>query len=183
MAGTSVIGKSVIVVSAVVGGVVGVFELSDRFYGNSETPEPTTSETALDTANSNSSDFLNDSTEPKASEFNASASSLPTDKSLEPVISERIGERLLVYGCESVEIDAVDVVRNKISEAETSHGFEGHTLEGTVVLSFEGVPTRFRLVGSGKGSTGAQAANDMAVQGFDEVFEDSELFKTRCKGD
>ena len=70
-----------------------------------------------------------------------------------------------------------------VPEEETSHGFEGHLLDGAVTLKGRSGPERIRLAGSGKGPTGAVSAVDMALRGFGDHLKLTEIFEENCRGD
>lgn len=182
MSTNSLIAKSVILVSALIGGVVGMFELSDRLGVSTESEGGIVNQSGgLGGSRQTSENSDDDSV--LAQEKVAATESAAVGSALQEEISVRVAERLARFDCADVAVDEVTATAIVVPDAETSHGFEGHRLEAAVVLRAEGGAERVRLAGSGKGPTGAVGAMDMALRGFDEQVTQTEIFKENCKGD
>ena len=188
MSGVSVIGKSIILVSAAVGSIVGFLELKDRFFVAADVPPEVTvgSKSAVSTSNNDktiASAALGKDKANAATPVEAAPSSVPTRSVLEQVLWQRVEEQLERYDCAQIAIDRLTASAVVIPKTETSHGFVGHTLEGAVLLQVSEAPQRVRLVGCAKGPSGEAAAVDMALRGFAEQIEKSAFFKENCKGE
>lgn len=186
MSSNSLIAKAVILVSALVGGLVGVFELSDRFMVSGETGTRTVTQSGVGGAGAGQTvDKSLEANEVAVAAENAAKAAVAADprSALERDLGGRVAENLARLSCSEIAVDRVTATARRVAEAETSHGFEGHTLDGAVVLAGSGGPERIRLAGSGKGPTGAEGAVDMAMRGFDEQFRQTEIFKENCRRD
>lgn len=189
MSSNSLITKSVILVSALVGGVVGMLELSDRFMVSSTVTEtetePEDGSVMLSGAGAISDRVtrVEDEKRLQAEEKVVASRNAALGSDLEQELAARIAEQLARLDCVEVTVDQVAAVARVVPREETSHGFEGHTLEGAVVLQGAGGPERVRLAGSGKGATGAIGAMDMALRKFDEHVTKAEIYKKNCQGD
>ena len=187
MSSNSLIAKSVILVSALVGGVVGLFELGDRFM----TSKPSEDVVVSQSAASGSSDAAErgpdeaDAAGETTVALSESVSSADRGQgtALEREIAQRVSEQLMRLECGAVEVTRVTATATTVPEEETSHGFEGHLLNGAVTLQGANGPERIRLAGSGKGPTGAASAVDMALRGFGEHLTVTEIFEANCRGD
>ncbi len=196
MPNTSFLAKSVILASAMVGGLVGLFELNDRFgfMASEPTRDGGISKTTL--AGSNGTGGQSGTTSEAAVEVEgtvtdegadapvpAPAEEEPAVTALERDVAVRVSEQLERLDCAGVTVKRVQATANTVPEEETSHGFEGHLFDGSVVLAGDGGPERIVLKGSGKGPTGAVSAVDMALRGFDEQLRQTDIFNRNCKGD
>ncbi|MFN3210074.1 MAG: hypothetical protein ACE369_13935 [Roseovarius sp.] len=173
MSSNSLIAKSVILVSALVGGVVGLFELSDRSFANGS------SGAAAGQAD-------DPDTQAGAPTAGSGAVAVPMEgggTALEREIIGRVAEHLAQMNCREVTVDRVTATATTVPEEETSHGFEGHLLDGAVTLQGRSGPERILLAGSGKGPTGAISAVDMALRGFGEQLKLTEVFDVDCRGE
>ncbi|QFT94544.1 hypothetical protein FIU86_16960 [Roseovarius sp. THAF9] len=181
MSTNSFMAKSVILVSALVGGVVGMFELSDRFMVSTEEDGKITTQSitgGLDNGQTGTTGGESGGGQSAAVE----TPDAPTRSVLERELATRIEEQLQKHDCAGVRVEQVTATARVVPDEETTHGFEGHTLEAAVVLAGSDGPERMRLVGSGKGPTGAIGATDMALRGFGEQVTQTEIFKANCKG-
>ncbi len=187
MSSNSLIAKSVILVSALVGGVVGVFELGDRFM----TSKPSGDVVVTKSAASGSSDPTEHGADEAENPGDATAALSETVKeadgtagtALEREVAQRVSEHLTRLECRNVTVGRVSATATTVPEEETSHGFEGHLLDGAVTLTGKSGPERIRLAGSGKGPTGAVSAVDMALRGFGDQLKLTEIFEENCRGD
>ena len=148
---TSRLTNSVILTSAVVGCVVGVIQLNDRFFG---------AEQALP--------VVQPGQEPRpdpAPERTAPATPTPTSAPIEAKLGQRLDEMLRAKGCTGLSLSDVAAVLSVTPAAESSSGFDGYFLEGSATLAGLAAPHRLRLLGTGKGPAGEAGAIDMALRG------------------
>ncbi len=181
MSTNSFMAKSVILVSALVGGVVGLFELSDRLMVATEEDGEVTTQ-SITGALDNSQTGATGGESGGGQAASVESRDAPTRSVLERELATRIEQQLQRYDCAGVAVEQVTATALVVPDEETTHGFEGHTLEAAVVLAGSDGPERMRLVGSGKGPTGAIGATDMALRGFEEQVTQTGIFKANCKG-
>ncbi|MEO1138874.1 MAG: hypothetical protein AAFW87_05395 [Pseudomonadota bacterium] len=180
MADKNKIGGAVVVVSAGLGCIVGLIELSDRFLFPSKSEDPLV-EAAQPVAPADTTVTPNPVPTPK-SDAVAPATDIPgTD--LERDIAARVGEVLVRFKCAAVTVTRVVATDTVTAADSTSSGFEGHFLEGSAVLAAGETPMRMRLLGTGKGPSGRLAAVDMALRGFEDEFRKTDTFKSDCEGE
>ncbi|MGK7752613.1 MULTISPECIES: hypothetical protein [unclassified Roseovarius] len=166
MSSDFLIAKSVILVLALGCGGVGLFALSDTFMtsqpGGAVDPEAPETDGASET------------TGPAMANGGGTA--------LEREVAQRVSEHLTRLECREVTVRRVTATATIVPEEETSHGFEGHLLDGVVTLEGQSGPERIRLAGSGKGPTGAVSAVDMALREFGDRLKLTEIFEANCRG-
>lgn len=166
---------AIILTSALVGTVVGLLELSDRAF---------TEQTAVIAVTGPT--LTKPTPEPlqpdRPETAPASQSPVAALSPLQRDIQARVTEGLTTYACQDVQVAVIEAGLTVTPAAESTSGFEGYYLDGEAVLRAAEHSQRIRLVGTGKGPNGEEAAVAMALRGFEAQLKDTDIFQDFCEG-
>lgn len=152
----TMIGGTIIVVSAAIAAVVGGFQLFDRFWAEEPIPDPPTP-------------------------LKIVARDVPLSE-VEQNIANVLLQDLAVRGCSDLMVTDLRAVQTVTAAEESTSTFVGYHVEGSTVVSGGSGPVRLPLVGTGKGPPGSDRSVEMAVENAIAEFETSDLYETHCEG-
>ncbi len=185
MAVNSKIGSMVIVISAAIGGIVAVFQLGDRFFWHTPTTPAETTAAII------TQDPVITATQPPETQDTTPAPKVElvptTEVPLTPAdilkqdMTAQLFTQLTVLGCESINLEIVTVNGSATEKSETTSGFSGYFLEGSVTLVSGETTVKLPLKGTGKGPTAQARALDMAAEQFSALLMRNSAIAPYCQ--
>ncbi|MFZ5964657.1 hypothetical protein ACOXXX_17050 [Thalassococcus sp. BH17M4-6] len=179
MSDNSTFGKALVYTSAGVGVVIGVIQIGEWLAGG-KTPSATGLIDVTPSIQSEADIGGTSASTGNTAAPTAEASSPPPLTGTEQELAVRIVD-VLALRCEGVSLRDVSATAQTTPASETTSGFDGHYIEGEVVVVADDQPYRVRLQGTGKGPDGARAALSMAVAGLERLILATDGLKDFCK--